>query len=81
MIRIDSFLFPQIENLVWQNILHAERSSSLCYLPDTGNVILRVINNRLQNTSNLPIQTPLGIWLGLGTQSHYKPPDDLWLKN
>ena len=26
------------------------------------------------------IHTPLGTWLGLGTQPHYKTPSDLWVK-
>ena len=29
----------------------------------------------------LPVQTPLGAWPGLGTQSHYKAPGDLRVEN
>ena len=27
-----------------------------------------------------PVQTPLGAWLGLGTQLRYKVPGNLWVK-
>ena len=40
-----------------------------------------ILNTKAKKIGRFPVQTPLGAWPGLGTQTRYEAPGDLRVKN